>query len=205
MHHLSTRALLFSALIMLMGCPPNLGDDDDATTDDDDDATTDDDDATSDDDDIATDDDDATDPRPGDDDDATSSDDDDSTEPQPGDDDDSAMSPLAVELCVNTTTNQFSVDSWSISGDELTAAVSYGGGCETHDFHACWDFSFLESWPVQANLVLEDWGPPDNCLALIWETHVFDLSPIQTEWLQSYMAPGEVTINLAGSSAPYTF
>ena len=94
----------------------------------------------------------------------------------------------------------------TISGDELTANVSYGGGCEVHDFRACWDFVFLESFPVQANLVIEDQGPPDYCQAYITETHVFDLTPIQTQWVSGYgPPPGEVTINLGGGSASYTF
>ncbi|MCO4769832.1 MAG: hypothetical protein KDA24_07350 [Deltaproteobacteria bacterium] len=208
------QALLPLLALLLAGCPPTLGADDDDAVADDDDATMDDDDAANDDDDVddddAVDDDDdnTTDPvddddsttDPGDDDDATSSDDDDVV----GDDDDTT-GPLPVEICNNTSSNAFVVDAWSINGDELEATVSYGGGCAVHDFHACWDGLFLESWPVQVNLVLEDWGPPDPCLAYITETHTFDLSPLQTAWLQSYMAPGEIIVNVDGGSDTYSF
>ena len=41
----------------------------------------------------------------------------------------------------------------SVDGDVLSVIVSYGGGCERHDFEMCWpEPSFMESEPVQVNL-----------------------------------------------------
>ena len=188
-----SRSLLLIALLLGVACTPALNNPDD------DDASGDDDDATGDDDDSTTD--------PGDDDDSTTDpgDDDDSTT-DPGDDDDTPVLINPVQICDSPSAGDFTVLSWSISGDLLEATFEYGGGCEDHDFQLCWDGSFMESWPVQVSLVPKDWGPPDPCLALITETHTFDLQPLQDAWVQSYgTPPGEILVNMSQGSASYSF
>jgi hypothetical protein len=191
---MTARSLPLLLLALLLGCPPSLGrDDDDAGTDDDDATGADDDDLVGDDDDDST----------GDDDDLVG-DDDDST----GDDDDDVVVGVAVpvERCDEQVGNDFALDGWTLSGDLLIASVTYGGGCEVHDFRACWDGSFLESQPVQARLTLKDLGPPDPCDALISESITIDLIPLQDAWVAGYgPPPGEIVINLGAGSASYAF
>ena len=178
------RTVLLLLSLLMVGCPPQLTNDDDAA--DDDDSVADDDDSVADDDDSVVDDDDSV-----------------------ADDDDSNPPPrliVPVEICAEVDPVNFSVDSWSIDGAELEAQVSYGGGCEVHDFHACWNGTFDESIPVQALIILQDYGPPDPCDAFITETVTFDLSPLSDSWTSQYgSAPGEITINLASASGTYSF
>ena len=188
------RSVPWAALLLLaplLGCPPSLGDDDDATPDDDD-ATSDDDDATSDDDDATSD----------DDDDATSDDDD-----VTGDDDDSTGTrPRDLQLCAETSPANVSVNNATLDGAILTLDVSYGGGCEVHDIELCWDGSFLESWPVQVTLVPQDWGPPDPCDGWMSETVTIDLWPLQRAWDGAYgPPPGTIAINLEGFGLTFQF
>jgi hypothetical protein len=196
----------------LPGCPPTVddddsspsGDDDDATTPDDDDATTpdDDDDSTMPgDDDDDDDDDDATSP---DDDDSTSSDDDDSTS---SDDDDSAEpggDPLQV--CDSGPTDPYGLVSATLSSDLLTLVVSSSGGCEDHDWFACWDGSFMESSPVQANIAVYHDSYDDPCDAIVTATLEIDLNPMQDAWLAGYgPGPGEIVIHVDSETLTYSF
>ena len=204
-------ARLLLALLLtvsLAGCGPDLRNNDDDDSGDDDDATGDDDDATGDDDDTTSpDDDDTTSP---DDDDTTSSDDDDDDDAtsDPGDDDDDVtpMPITPVIVCDSTAPASFVISGWSVSGDFLDATFEYSGGCEIHDFQLCWDGTFMESWPVQAALIAQDYGPADPCLAYITEIRTFDLAPLSDAWIQGYGAPpGEIIVNLASASQSYTF
>ncbi len=136
----------------------------------------------------------------GDDDDTTGDDDD------VGDDDDTSGDDNGVRRCEQIGPVNFDVIDWSISGDLMEMTVGYSGGCEDHDFQICWDGAFMESWPVQASLVPQDYGPPDPCLAFVTETHTFDLTPLSDAWSEGYGAPpGEIIINMSGSSVSYTF
>ena len=194
-----TRALLVLLALLLAGCPPQLSRDDDDAADDDDIADDDDaadDDDFADDDDTVVDDDDTT--EPVDDDDSVADDDDDDNGPP--------VLVVSVDICEDIDPISFDIGDWSITGQELEVQVSYGGGCEVHDFHACWDGTFGESWPVQAMLVLQDYGPPDPCDAYLTEIVTFDLTPLSDSWILQYGAPpGEILINVDGGSGSYTF
>ena len=141
------------------------------------------------------------------DDDDTAIDDDDSTDPVDDDDDNTTdPGPAPVQICESTEPQSFSTAGWAIAGDTLTATVEYSGGCETHEFIACWDTLFLESNPVQVGLVLQDLGPLDPCLAFITETVQIDLSPLADAWVDSYgPPPGEIIVNIDGASDSYVF
>jgi len=171
------------------------GDDDDAgddavDVDDDDDAT---DDAVDvDDDDDATDD--AVDVD--DDDDAT----DDAVDVDDDDDDDDSGAGDGLQLCSPMpSSDPFTQESASINGDALELIVSYGGGCEVHEFELCWGGEVMESAPPQVSVTVIHEDNDDSCLALLTEMLNFDLSPLQA------LVSGEVIVHVGGESLNYTF
>ena len=95
----------------------------------------------------------------------------------------------------------------SVTGDTLTVAVEYGGGCETHEFALCWpDGTFMESAPVQVSLELWHGGIPDACEAWISEDRTFDLAPLKAAWQAAYrQTSGTIVIHIAGQTVDYTF
>ena len=99
------------------------------------------------------------------------------------------------------------VASASVTGDTLTLTVSYGGGCETHEFALCWpDGAFMESDPVQVALELWHGGPPDACDAWITEDRTFDLTPLKEAWQAAYQqTSGTIVVHVAGQTVDYTF
>ncbi len=66
----------------------------------------------------------------------------------------------------------------AIDADKLLIAVTYGGGCQKHNFQLNWDGVVLESYPPKIKLDLSHNNHGDNCMALINETLQFDLSVI---------------------------
>ncbi|MFT5685073.1 MAG: hypothetical protein ACI8RZ_006019 [Myxococcota bacterium] len=85
------------------------------------------------------------------------------------------------------------VDSASISGDQLTVDLSFGGGCETHDLGLCWDGSVAESDPAQVWLTVAHDAHNDSCEALLSESLTVDISELQ-------VAGTPVTVHLDGWS-----
>ena len=80
------------------------------------------------------------------------------------------------------------IDSAAIEGGNLVLNVSYGGGCEEHEFELAWDGLVLESLPAQVSLQLYHNSNNDFCEAFLSETLVFDLSEL---------GAGPLIINLA--------
>lgn len=68
----------------------------------------------------------------------------------------------------------------------LTLVMSYGGGCQTHDFSVCFEPSFLESDPVQMRLRLTHDAHDDACLAIGSTTQRFDLHGIAAMYEDTY-------------------
>ncbi|MFZ5476002.1 MAG: hypothetical protein ACOZNI_04445 [Myxococcota bacterium] len=101
----------------------------------------------------------------------------------------------------------YEVGGLSLSGDTLIATVSYGGGCETHDFVTCWpDGAFAESSPVQAALELWHDAHGDACEAWITEDHEIDLAPLRRAYQLAYSSStGTIVVHLGEHSATYTF
>ena len=59
--------------------------------------------------------------------------------------------------------------------------VSYGGGCRNHEFQLI-ATSFMESNPVQVNILLSHEDNDDPCDMWITEDLGFDLSPLKKSW-----------------------
>jgi len=99
----------------------------------------------------------------------------------------------------------------TISGDTLTATLSYSGGCEAHEFTLCWpDGAFLESEPVQAHLEILHSGTPDPCEAYPTEVVDFDLTPLRGAYTTSTGASSgtielRVSTNGGTGGATYSF
>ncbi len=83
------------------------------------------------------------------------------------------------------------LSSATLEGTTLVLSVSYGGGCEEHEFGLYWDGSFLESHPMQVNLKLVHNGHGDVCEAIKRKTLRFDLS--------SLASPDPLIVNLGGA------
>lgn len=82
--------------------------------------------------------------------------------------------------------DHFVIEQVNITCDELRLKVTYGGGCMEHEFKlAAWDY-FLESVPVQANILLSHNANDDPCYSLITETLPFDLSTLKDEYRSMY-------------------
>ena len=73
-----------------------------------------------------------------------------------------------------------------IENDTLSLTVSYGGGCETHEFILVTDGSFMESDPVKLNVTLTHNANDDPCEAYPTERYSFDLAPIKTLYREAY-------------------
>jgi hypothetical protein len=67
----------------------------------------------------------------------------------------------------------------AIAGDVLTLKVTYGGGCEKHDFELYGWRGYNKSNPPQALLFLSHNAHGDRCEALITEVLHFSLSPLR--------------------------
>ncbi len=111
-----------------------------------------------------------------------------------------------VEICVPEAGDPFELDSARIGRDLLKATLIYGGGCRDHDFRACWDGLFMETWPVGARLLLDHDDHDDPCDALIRETRAFDLRPLRLAWEEEYgPPPGTIVIHLEDQVLRYDF
>lgn len=77
------------------------------------------------------------------------------------------------------TTDPFSIQATRISGDSLLIDVSYGGGCEVHEFSMTSNKMWMKSNPPQLNIYLEHNSRQDKCRAMIYETLAFDLRAVR--------------------------
>lgn len=73
----------------------------------------------------------------------------------------------------------FNIESTGISGDTLFVVVSYGGGCEKHDFTMNTSMMWMKSNPPQLNVYIEHNSHGDKCRAMIQETLAFNLKPLR--------------------------
>ena len=82
--------------------------------------------------------------------------------------------------------------------DILRINVSYGGGCKEHKF-ALIATSFMESHPVQVNVLLSHEDNDDPCDMWITEEMVFNLLTLKKAWQQSYHEKsGTIVMNVEG-------
>ena len=86
------------------------------------------------------------------------------------------------------------IDEVAIDADTLEIVVTYPGGCEEHEFQLiAWSY-FMESYPVQANILLSHNANGDTCEAAITEELRFDLSPLKWEYQDAYQVESDTII-----------
>ena len=113
--------------------------------------------------------------------------------------------PLGGE-CDDGPADEFELEGLAIDDQTLVVTLSYSGGCETHEFQACWDGSFMESFPVQARIGLQHNGHGDACEAWITEELRIPLSSMRESYVEGYgEGPAEIIIGIAGSSIVFEF
>lgn len=91
----------------------------------------------------------------------------------------------------------YQIDSAEVADDTLAVWVSYGGGCQIHEFRLFMSPAvFAESSPVQADLYLQHIDHFDLCEALLSERLDFDVSAIAEVYRELYQTGGTVRLNL---------
>lgn len=91
----------------------------------------------------------------------------------------------------------FSFSDARIDGAALHLTVVSGGGCRDHSYSLTMTpASFMESYPVQANLYLRHDAHDDPCDAIVTDSVVFNLTPIVLLYRQMYGPTGQINLNL---------
>ena len=93
-----------------------------------------------------------------------------------------------------------------VEGDLLLLTASYPGGCEEHEFAlVAWSY-FMESYPVQAALLLSHDSNGDMCEAHIVADMEFDLTPLKEEYQASYQQEeGTIILKLLLPEGEYEY
>ncbi|ACY17906.1 hypothetical protein [Haliangium ochraceum] len=110
--------------------------------------------------------------------------------------------PIAMAVgCPGAVSDDDGQEISSVALDGTLAAVEFGysGGCAEHLFTACWDGSFAESEPLQANVQIFHDAGGDNCEAYITEMRYIDIAPLLDAFDESYGDASSVLIGMDGS------
>ena len=83
-------------------------------------------------------------------------------------------------------TDEYALNSATITEDMLDISVSYSGGCEDHEFTLVASDTFLESFPVQLHVFIAHDANGDTCEAYPTENYRFDLTSIKTMYQEAY-------------------
>ncbi|MFX0087899.1 MAG: hypothetical protein ACFFAU_19765 [Candidatus Hodarchaeota archaeon] len=109
---------------------------------------------------------------------------------------------LNGSLFENAPRDEVTFRNISLSGDKLILKISYSGGCQEHEFTLIGADVFMESHPVQTEIVLSHNANNDLCEALLMDILVFDLSPLKTAYQQDYSnSSGTIRIHLEGADS----
>jgi hypothetical protein len=95
------------------------------------------------------------------------------------------------------------VESISIEGDQLTYVAGHGG-CDVAKMWVCWNGTFLESFPVQAQLVVHN-APAGNCDAFFTQTHTLPLEPVSDAYLDAYQRVDPIVVRVGQQSQTWNF
>ena len=103
-------------------------------------------------------------------------------------------------------TNEFIVNDSYIEGDSLLIELQYGGGCGPVSAELYTDGLFMESNPVQLNVILT-FTDDDPCEMLLKKKFCFDLSNLATYYNDSYQTTeGTIILNIKDyNSLTYNF
>ena len=89
-----------------------------------------------------------------------------------------------------------------ILGDLLTITVEYAGGCADHAFTLHASRGFLESWPLQSEIILVHDAADDPCDGVVTEELAFDLVPLKDTCQEMYAGGSLMHLNVYESGNP---
>ncbi len=101
---------------------------------------------------------------------------------------------LNDKLYQNASKDPFSIHSVILENNTLKINITYTGGCEEHDFMLIGTKNFMESDPVQVNILLSHNANNDPCDALINEELNYNLTPLKNAWQQAYQKDSGIII-----------
>ncbi|MFX0091218.1 MAG: hypothetical protein ACFFBD_05595 [Candidatus Hodarchaeota archaeon] len=106
----------------------------------------------------------------------------------------------------NAPRDPYNIKNIKLNFDTLILNITYGGGCREHDFSLITTAVFMESNPVQVNVLLSHNANNDSCLALFTRTMAFNLSPLKEAWQEGYQkTSGTIIIHLEGLEEPIIY
>jgi hypothetical protein len=79
-----------------------------------------------------------------------------------------------------------------LDGHILSLDVEHGGGCAEHEYYLVAWGGWMESFPVQVNVLLAHEDHDDPCDAIIRRTLRFDLTPLRDTYWRSYGHGGPI-------------
>jgi len=128
--------------------------------------------------------------------------------PDPQDGEQSCRNIVINESLYDTAPrDNFIIKDAIIKHDSLIIMVQYGGGCGTTSFNLITEGYFMESNPVQLDILLS-FEDEDLCEAAIQEQICFDMTKLATLYKDSYLAnQGTIILRLQGypDSLEYIF
>ena len=90
-------------------------------------------------------------------------------------------------------TDEYIVNKANITGDSLMIEIQYGGGCGPVGYELNTDGLFMESNPVQLNVLLA-FADDDPCEMVVTKNLCFDLSDLANYYNDSYQSTGGTII-----------
>ena len=101
--------------------------------------------------------------------------------------------------------DEFSLLNAFIENDSLKVQIQYGGGCGVVKFELITDGLYMESNPVQLNVLLS-FVDEDDCEAAITKWLCFDLSNLAEHYKNTYqMNDGTIIIHLRNHESDLTY
>jgi hypothetical protein len=115
--------------------------------------------------------------------------------------------PPKIEICdSNAPAEMLKANVVYLSGDRLLIDANFLGCMDNpSNVKLCWDGSFLESSPVQAQLRITT-GGTSSCASWITQQALFDLTPLRDAYRTAYQSQeGRVVLRLFDASPIYGF
>jgi hypothetical protein len=105
----------------------------------------------------------------------------------------------------NSERDPFTINKIQQIRDIISFNISYGGGCEEHIFKLI-STSFMESYPVQVNIVLSHEDNDDPCDMWITQMLNFNLIPLKESYFDLYNEKsGIILLNIEGWNEPIEY
>lgn len=119
----------------------------------------------------------------------------------------STEAPIAIaSSCAGLPNDPVALRIVGVEGNLLHMYAQYSGGCQDHDFYACWDGTFMESFPVQVRLQVFHDAHGDTCEALITKDIYLDLSTLRESYQNAYRSQtGTIILRVAGAQQDATY